>query len=410
MSTLTMPYTRKFASFNASLLPSFKFSGLRAFQSHDDDTTQQSATSSAGSSRSPVGAKVGGIAGGVVMFLFVLSLLFFWNRRGDQRDRGNRASGPMITQFDLGGENPLALPTPGMTYFQSSVHSSVPVVTPLQSTIQIGYAPGMSYQSPVRSKHSFVTSPLENQTVYMPGMFAVQYPVHSKASLVTAQSPNQTNFAPGSSFAQSQVHSKALLVAPQSPKQMGYAPCISYFQPPVHSNAFTVAPQSANRTGQNLVNHAPGGSEHLQQKGLPALPRVEASNIGTDSAFGGTLRSNLDDSHPNAPQLTRAQIRRARQEELDNRLKMVQEAVERLTAGPRGSATLRRHRSLGASSGEANLSVSDMRAEVRLMQEQIQLLREQRRSAWALGLSNDPPPGYTIMETRTARNSRNGTR
>lgn len=417
MSTLTMPYTRKSASFNAKL-PPFKFSGFCAFQSHDDGTTpqksstitiaQQSATSSAvqqgstaGSSRTPVGAKVGGIAGGVVMFVFVLFLLFFWNRRRDQTNRGNRVSVPVIIKFDLEEETPSALSTLGMSCSQSSVHSSVSVVTPLQSAIQIGCAPGMSCaQSPLRSELPLVTPPSENQAGYTPGMFAVQFPVHSKASLVT-----ESNFNPGFSFPESQVHSKALLVTPQSPKQTGYPPGISYVQSPVHSKAFL---QPANRTGQNFGYHAPGGSRHLQQKELPALP-LEASDVGKDSTAGGMPRSDLDDSRPNAPELTRAQIRRARQEELDNRLRMVQQAVERMTTGPRGSVTLRRYRTLGATPGEANLSVSDMRAEVRLMREQIQLLREQRRSAWALGLSDDPPPGYTAMETRTARNSRNGT-
>ena len=420
-STLTTPYTRKSTSFNAKL-PSFKFSGLGAFQSYDNDTApqksstinvaQQFATSSAaqrgstaGSRRTPVGAKVGGIVGGVVMLVFVLLLLFFWNRRGDQRDRGNWVSVPVITEFDLEEETPLALSTLGTSYSQPSVHSSVSVVTPFQSAIQIGHAPGMSNaQSPVRSKLSLVKPPLENETDHTPKMFSVQSPIYSKASLVTAQS----NFAPGFSFPQSQVHSKALLAAPQSRKQTGYAPGISYAQPPVHSKAFLVTLQSAKRIGQNFGDHAPGGSGHFQQKELPALP-LEPSNIGADSSFGGMSRSSLDDAHPNAPGLTRAQIRRARQEELDNRLRMVQQAVERMTAGSRGSVMSRRHRSLGAIPGEANLSVSDMRAEVRLMREQIQLLREQRRSAWALGLSDDPPPGYTPMETRTARNSRNGT-
>ncbi|KIJ89471.1 hypothetical protein K443DRAFT_57465, partial [Laccaria amethystina LaAM-08-1] len=45
--------------------------------------------------------------------------------------------------------------------------------------------------------------------------------------------------------------------------------------------------------------------------------------------------------------------------------------------------------------GEESLSVTDMRVEMIQMREQIALLRAQQRSAWALGLSDDPPPGYT---------------
>jgi len=51
------------------------------------------------------------------------------------------------------------------------------------------------------------------------------------------------------------------------------------------------------------------------------------------------------------------------------------------------------------------MSVSDMKEEIRLTKEQIRLLKEQRRSQLAEGLSDDPPPAYTPMETRT-RNSR----
>ncbi|KIK01260.1 hypothetical protein K443DRAFT_31313, partial [Laccaria amethystina LaAM-08-1] len=50
--------------------------------------------------------------------------------------------------------------------------------------------------------------------------------------------------------------------------------------------------------------------------------------------------------------------------------------------------------------GEEGLWVTDMRMEMMLMREQIALLRAQQRSAWALGLSDDPPPGYTPIETR----------
>ncbi|KIJ92747.1 hypothetical protein K443DRAFT_113112 [Laccaria amethystina LaAM-08-1] len=54
---------------------------------------------------------------------------------------------------------------------------------------------------------------------------------------------------------------------------------------------------------------------------------------------------------------------------------------------------------------EVDMSVLDMKEEVQSMKEKIRLLKEQRRSPWAEGLSDDPPPGYTPMEMRT-RNSR----
>ena len=41
---------------------------------------------------------------------------------------------------------------------------------------------------------------------------------------------------------------------------------------------------------------------------------------------------------------------------------------------------------------EVDMSVSDMKEEIRSMKEQIRLLKEQKRSPWAEGLSDDPPP------------------
>ena len=77
-------------------------------------------------------------------------------------------------------------------------------------------------------------------------------------------------------------------------------------------------------------------------------------------------------------------------------------------AGPGRSLSLRRQRTLTRETGEVevteevvDMSVSDMKEEIRSMKEQIRLLKEQRRSPWAEGLSDDPPPGYTPTETRT---------
>ena len=44
------------------------------------------------------------------------------------------------------------------------------------------------------------------------------------------------------------------------------------------------------------------------------------------------------------------------------------------------------------------MSVSDMQEAIRSRGGQICVLREQQHSAWALGLLDDPPPGYTPME------------
>ena len=98
-------------------------------------------------------------------------------------------------------------------------------------------------------------------------------------------------------------------------------------------------------------------------------------------------------------------IRRARQNEIDARLRAVQQEVTHLTSDLRGekggrqlSVRWRRadtpgHQEVGE---EEEMSMAEMREQLRVMKEQIGHLREQQRSAWAQGLSDDPPPGYTL--------------
>ena len=98
-------------------------------------------------------------------------------------------------------------------------------------------------------------------------------------------------------------------------------------------------------------------------------------------------------------------IRRARQNEINERLQAVQREVTHLTSDLRrekGSRQLpvrqrgpdtRGNQEVG---GEEETSIGEMREQLRVMKEQIEYLREQQRSAWAQGLSDDPPPGYTL--------------
>ncbi|KIM48570.1 hypothetical protein M413DRAFT_437782 [Hebeloma cylindrosporum] len=99
-------------------------------------------------------------------------------------------------------------------------------------------------------------------------------------------------------------------------------------------------------------------------------------------------------------------IRRARQNEIDERLRAVQEEVTHLTSDLQGEKGGRQPsvRRRGANkrgdqevAGEAEeMTMAEMREQLSVMKEQIGYLREQQRSAWAQGLSDDPPPGYTL--------------
>jgi hypothetical protein len=172
----------------------------------------------------------------------------------------------------------------------------------------------------------------------------------------------------------------------------------AYTQPPVHSKASRLIPDLANQTGYNSAPSQGGAGTSRRNKSRTLLGNLN----NADSAPGGmpwSGQQNHQLSHPNTRELTQDEVRRERQEELDNRLRMVQQEMAQVTA-------LGEQRTSRATLVEgADLSASDIRMEIQLMREQIQLLRDQQRSTWALGLSDNPPPGYTPMETRV-RDSR----
>jgi hypothetical protein len=145
---------------------------------------------------------------------------------------------------------------------------------------------------------------------------------------------------------------------------------------------------------------SPSGSQQLSfsEKALPSSTS-NSSELGTSSNNRSTspLLSPLNVTG------TREEVRRARQKDLDDRLRVVQNNIVQLegsNAGHGRSVSLRRQNSEEAEiiEEDTHMSVPDMHEVIRSLKMQIRVLREQQQSAWALGLSDDPPPGYTPME------------
>ncbi|KAF8197599.1 hypothetical protein BJ912DRAFT_953983 [Pholiota molesta] len=117
---------------------------------------------------------------------------------------------------------------------------------------------------------------------------------------------------------------------------------------------------------------------------------------------------------PHTPHSIEA-IRLARQRELDERLRTVQQEMGYLTSDMSHGEKSGRARSVrrrtanrnqpgeGGEVVEEEMSMSDMREQLLSMREQIAFLQDQQRSAWAQGLSDDPPPGYTPPARTSAR-------
>ena len=100
---------------------------------------------------------------------------------------------------------------------------------------------------------------------------------------------------------------------------------------------------------------------------------------------------------------TQEEICRVRQQDLNNWLRVVQHSIVQLeesSAGPERSVLLRQQTSGGAAiiEEEMHMSVPEMQEAIRSQREQICVLREQQQSVWALGLLEDPPPGYTLWK------------
>lgn len=119
-------------------------------------------------------------------------------------------------------------------------------------------------------------------------------------------------------------------------------------------------------------------------------------------------------------------LRRARQEELEQRLQTTQQEMREILdeIDRHGAGQPPRRRPLpvpgqqqrtqsqatlagwGAAGGEARYSAAptddemttdELKETLREMREQVENLRQQQQSAWAQGLSDEPPPGYSAI-------------
>ncbi|KAJ4487574.1 hypothetical protein J3R30DRAFT_3429333 [Lentinula aciculospora] len=104
----------------------------------------------------------------------------------------------------------------------------------------------------------------------------------------------------------------------------------------------------------------------------------------------------------------KSELRRIRQQELERQMRDINEEIEELkteaakrfnpSSGRSTSRTSTRKKisvKRGRGSDERVNSVAQLKAQIREMSSQIALLQSQQNSAWAQGLSDGPPPGYS---------------
>ncbi|KAJ4000456.1 hypothetical protein F5050DRAFT_498960 [Lentinula boryana] len=139
---------------------------------------------------------------------------------------------------------------------------------------------------------------------------------------------------------------------------------------------------------------APGTT---QDSLIPPLP--SSTNYGSISATTTVPKSNT------TPE--KSELRRIRQQELERQMGEINEEIEELKneaaersdpsslgLAPRTSIRKKSVRK-GKDKDQKMESVAQLKAQIRQMSEQIALLQAQQNSAWAQGLSDEPPPGYS---------------
>ncbi|RXW16644.1 hypothetical protein EST38_g9209 [Candolleomyces aberdarensis] len=96
-------------------------------------------------------------------------------------------------------------------------------------------------------------------------------------------------------------------------------------------------------------------------------------------------------------------VRQIRQAEIAERLRTVEQEMDKLK---RGFSTMSRQTSQQTNATQNDVDVDERgdtvgqtREQMRVMQQEIQMLRESQRSDWAMGLTDEPPPGYTANPT-----------
>lgn len=177
--------------------------------------------------------------------------------------------------------------------------------------------------------------------------------------------------------------------------------------PSEYSSAYTgIAPSSRNHPDSDRATSAAGssvGGGTLYNTGAssssasapistyPSEKRNRAAPNPLPPLPAGSSRVVLGVTNPEAQE----QVRQVRQAEIGERLRTVEAEMNDLK---RGVSTRRQPRRENPQSDGADM-IAQMREQMAMMQQEIQTLRENQRSDWAMGLTDEPPPGYTASPT-----------
>jgi hypothetical protein len=121
------------------------------------------------------------------------------------------------------------------------------------------------------------------------------------------------------------------------------------------------------------------------------------------SVDGGTSATAGTPSHLAVPvnskqqAISREEVRRARQMELDTQMRTAEQELANIGTSKQSVVAPNAKEAVTARSNE-----EDLREQIRMLTEEIEYLRSQQHSDWILGLS-DEPPAYSVVRTPTIR-------
>lgn len=199
------------------------------------------------------------------------------------------------------------------------------------------------------------------------------------------------------------------------------------FHSPPQSPSHSMPPGPAGYYGASSSSGGASTSQYPDGMTPGLAPRSEIGSDTYSSAYGGIATTSQSSSQQQPPQsslglaTSREAIQRARQEQLDRQLATVEQEMTDLGRDIKRGRSVRRtrmtvhnfedrdhHRILGAANTDSSsdsphpdqagqMTIEDMRAQMRVMQQQIAMLRENQTSDWARGLTDDPPPNYALV-------------
>jgi len=126
---------------------------------------------------------------------------------------------------------------------------------------------------------------------------------------------------------------------------------------------------------------------------LPTDPPI--SSVSPTTSQGRGSDRNIGSPPLTTSNSTREQLQQIRQDQLNAQMLAIQREMRELNNETGRRATMTRPPKGGMNAGERELV--QMREQIRTMREQIEFLQSNQDSAWAQGLSDDPPPGYTPL-------------